>query len=58
MSREQRAIALPPDTDVEEAFHELVRAAIDQPRPSIALRTSVNKVLSLIGHPLSQERAA
>lgn len=54
MSRAGRGpvIALPPDTDVEEAFHQLVSAAVDQPRPTPALRSALNKTLELIGHPL------
>lgn len=40
------------DDEVEIAYVKLLRAAIDQPKPSRALRKAVNTVLPLVGHPL------
>ena len=33
----------------------LVAAAIDQPKPSPAMRSALNRVLALIGHPVAPE---
>jgi hypothetical protein len=50
--------ALLPDEQVELAFHKLLEAALDQPRPDKVFVLRVNKLLRLIAHPLALEEAA
>ena len=46
------------DDEVEAAYVSLLRAALEQPKPSRTLRKALNKVLPLVGHPLADRSAA
>lgn len=46
------------DEEVDEALFSLLRAALDQPRPSRELSRAVNTVLPLVGHPLVVRKSA
>lgn len=55
---EPRVIEYRPDEEVETAYVKLLRAAIEQRRPSRALRAATNEVLDLVRHPLAERKAS
>lgn len=45
------------DDEVDAAMHKLLRACLDQRRPSKSLVKAINHVLPLVGHPLALKKA-
>lgn len=46
------------DEEVDSALFNLLRAALDQPKPTRKLMKAVNAVLPLVGHPLAVRKAS